>query len=616
MKHFDIIVVGGGHAGIEAAYIASQFNLNIAIITMPESPLGSAPCNPSVGGIGKGQVVRELDALGGLMGILADKAGIQYRTLNDSKGFAVQSSRVQIDKELYAFEAENLIESIRNIEVIREKVLSISAEDSIYEVQTESDSYSSTKIVITVGTFLNGKLHTGSETKVGGRVDCESSKGLNDLFSAIKANSLRFKTGTPPRLDKNTINYQKLEEQPSDSSVRNFHVMNKPFERSIPQVSCYLAKTNPETMQIIRDNKEKSPMFNGQIQGTGARYCPSIEDKAYRYPDKNVHHVFVEPEGLNLPTMYPSGISSSLPKEVQLDYVRSIEGLERAEILVYGYAVEYDVVDTTELDLTLQYISMPGLYFAGQVNGTSGYEEAAGQGFIAGVNASLSFLGKYPLILNRHDSYIGVMIEDLTSNLRDEPYRLFTARAENRLYLREDNSIARMRPYRSSLGLNTALDEYEDQFLAKFEATIEFCRSFMIEEDSELLKRFSGSSDLQRLNRRMSVAELMKQAWLNPIEVLNTVCSLYQVVIDYDVCRSVAISVKYDGYITRSQAQTDKIKKMDNMAVDWEKICASTNISFECKQRILRIKPQTFGQIKLIEGIRPATLAVIASKAL
>jgi tRNA uridine 5-carboxymethylaminomethyl modification enzyme len=616
MKHFDIIVIGGGHAGIEAAYIASQFELNIAIITMPESPLGSAPCNPSVGGVGKGQVVRELDALGGLMGILADKAGIQYRTLNDSKGFAVQSSRVQIDKDLYAKEAEKFIAEISNIEVLREKVVGVKFDDQIYTVSSTENSYTSSKLIVTVGTFLNGKLHTGSETKSGGRVDCNPSKGLNDLFASIKSQPLRFKTGTPPRLDKNTIDYAKLEEQPSDSSVRNFHLMNQPFDRAVSQVSCYLAKTNDETMNIIRDNKEKSPMFNGQIKGTGARYCPSIEDKAYRYPDKNVHHVFVEPEGLNSPTMYPSGISSSLPKEVQLEYVRSMEGLENAEILIFGYAVEYDVVDTTQLDQTLQYIESPGLYFAGQVNGTSGYEEAAGQGLIAGANASLDILARKPLILSRHDSYIGVMIEDLTSNLRDEPYRLFTARSENRLYLREDNSIARMRPYRSNLDLHMDLDRYEEEFLEKFETTSEFCQNFMINEDSLILKKYSGHGEHQQLTRRMSVAELLKQAWINPVEVLLDVTSHFKLQIPYDICRSVAISVKYDGYITRSQNHTDKIKRMDNMRVDWEKICSSTNISFECKQRIQRIKPQTFGQIKLIEGIRPATLAVIAAKAL
>lgn len=614
MKTFDVLVVGGGHAGIEAAYIASQFGLEVGIITIPGIGLGSAPCNPSVGGVGKGQVVRELDSLGGLMGILADKAGIQFRTLNDSKGFAVQSSRVQIDKDKYSEEAEKIIASIPNITVIREKVTTIS-KNSFFEVVGEN-KYLSKKVIMTVGTFLNGKMHTGSEQSLGGRIGCEKSGGLQDLFADIKTRPQRFKTGTPPRLHKDTIDYSKLEEQPSDSSVRNFHCLHLPFERHISQVSCYLARTNQSTMEIIRANKEKSPMFNGQIKGVGARYCPSIEDKAFRYPEKHVHHVFIEPEGLDLDTVYPSGISSSLPKEVQENYVRSIEGLEKAEIKVYGYAVEYDVVDTTDLKLTLEHTQIENLYFAGQVNGTSGYEEAAGQGFIAGANAALSVLGLDPLILSRHESYIGVMIEDLTSNTRDEPYRLFTARSENRLFIREDNSLLRMWPYRTKFMLNYPIDQYQRAFIQQYEELMNFCDETMISEKSPLMKEFSGEGDLQQLNRRMSVSEILRQAWLNPITTLERVLAFHGIELSYDLVRTVAISKKYDGYIKRSEDQFEKLKKMDNMKISWEEITASNNISFECKQRIARIRPDTFGQLKLIEGIRPATLAVVAAKAL
>lgn len=615
MKTFDVLVIGGGHAGIEAAYIASQFGIEVGIITIPGIGLGSAPCNPSVGGVGKGQVVRELDALGGLMGILADKAGIQFRTLNDSKGFAVQSSRVQIDKYKYSIEAEALIASIPNISVIREKVNSITKQDNLFQV-TGVNTYTAKKIIMTVGTFLNGKLHTGNEQTPGGRVGCEKSSGLQDLFSEIKTRPQRFKTGTPPRLHKDSIDYSKLEEQPSDSSVRNFHCLHDPFDRHISQVSCYLARTNENTMEIIRSNKEKSPMFNGQIKGVGARYCPSIEDKAFRYPEKHVHHVFIEPEGLDLDTVYPSGISSSLPKEVQEQYVRSIEGLEKAEIKVYGYAVEYDVVDTTDLKLTLEHTQIESLYFAGQVNGTSGYEEAAGQGFIAGSNAALSILGLDPLILSRHESYIGVMIEDLTSNTRDEPYRLFTARSENRLFIREDNSLLRMWPYRTRFMLNLPIDVYQREFIQQYDDLMAFCDETMISEKSPLMKEFSGEGELQQLVRRMSVSEILRQAWLNPITTLERVLSFHGLSIPYDLIRTVAISKKYDGYIKRSEDQYEKLKKMDNMKIDWEQITASNNVSFECKQRIARIRPDTFGQLKLIEGIRPATLAVVAAKAL
>jgi tRNA uridine 5-carboxymethylaminomethyl modification enzyme len=612
---FDILVVGGGHAGIEAAYIASQFNLNVAIVTMPGIGLGSAPCNPSVGGVGKGQVVRELDALGGLMGILADEAGIQFRTLNDSKGFAVQSSRVQIDKELYSRAAERLIGSIKNIEVIREKVISVSKSENDFEVITTARSYRTKKLIMTVGTFLNGKLHTGSEQKSGGRVDCDVSGGLKEILCAVKTRSYRFKTGTPPRLRKNTLDYSNLQEQPSDPAVRNFHCLNSPFERKSRQVSCFLAHTNTETMEIIRANKEKSPMFNGQIKGTGARYCPSVEDKAYRYPDKNIHHVFIEPEGLDLDTVYPSGISSSLPKEIQKAYVQSIQGLERAEIVVHGYAVEYDVIDTTALNLTLEHSELRNLYFAGQVNGTSGYEEAAGQGFIAGANASMCLLGLGELVLSRHESYIGVMIEDLTSNLRDEPYRLFTARSENRLFLREDNSILRMEPYRRQFSLNLAMDIYHREFKGRFEMLSEFCDKTMISENSDLMRSLEGEGELQRLNRRMSISELLKQAWLNPVITLQRILDTHGLKLSYDLVRSMAISKKYDGYIKRSEDQYEKLKKLDGMKLSWSDLCASKNISFECKQRIGKIKPETFGQLKLIEGIRPATLVVVASRA-
>jgi tRNA uridine 5-carboxymethylaminomethyl modification enzyme len=615
MNTFDITIIGGGHAGIEAAHIAAQFGLNIAIITMPGIGLGSAPCNPSVGGVGKGQVVRELDALGGLMGILADKAGIQFRTLNDSKGFAVQSTRVQIDKDRYSQEAEAIIASIPNISVIREKVIEIKNTDD-FEIVTENRTYKSHKVIMTVGTFLNGKLHTGSEQTIGGRVGCEASHGLTNIFSEIKTKPYRFKTGTPPRLDKSTIDYSKLEEQPSDSAVRNFHCLHQPFKRFSSQVSCYLARTNIETMQIIRNNKDQSPMFNGQIKGVGARYCPSIEDKAFRYPDKNIHHVFVEPEGLDSDTMYPSGISSSLPKDVQQDYVNSIQGLENAKIKIHGYAVEYDVIDTTELKLTLEHVQIPHLYFAGQVNGTSGYEEAAGQGLIAGANAALAILGMNPLILSRHESYIGVMIEDLTSNTRDEPYRLFTARSENRLFIREDNSILRMFPYRAQFMLNTPMDEYQRSFMEAYQDLISFCDETMIPETSPLMAEFSGDGELQKLTRHMSVAEVLRQAWVNPITTLERILSYNGITLSADLIRTVAISKKYDGYIKRSESQYERLKKMDSMKINWEKLAASNNISFECKQRIGRIRPETFGQLKLIEGIRPATLAVVASKAL
>jgi len=607
---FDITIVGGGHAGVEAAYIASQFkSLNIAIITLPGVGLASAPCNPAIGGVGKGQVVRELDALGGVMGKLADISGIQFRILNESKGYAVQSTRIQIDKDIYSKNAEALIESISNITIIREKVEGIKSLDEGFEISTESSTWNTKKMIVTVGTFLNGKIHTGEIQKSAGRVNCESSNSLADFFGEIKTIGGRFKTGTPARIYKDTVDYTKLEKQESDMAVNTFHVLHGTNERFLSQVPCYIAYTNDSTMKSIRDNKERSPMFNGQISGVGTRYCPSIEDKAYRYPDKNRHHVFVEPEGLERNTVYPSGVSTSLPKDVQDEFYSSIEGLENCKIETYGYAVEYDVIDTTQLNYCLEYKSMTGLYFAGQVNGTSGYEEAAGQGYIAGVNAALSLLGKPSLILSRNESYIGVMIEDLISNLRDEPYRLFTARSENRLYVREDNSILRINKYRKQLALDMEIDRYQQKFENSFNRYMSIIQEFYISPDDEFIK----ISDLT-VPRRVSLAELVKQANLNPVKVLKDYFDFNGILLDQRLVECLAISIKYEGYINKATEQYQKVHKFSDKPIDWIKLSNSENISFECKQRIARIKPETFAQLKIIEGIRPATLAVVASE--
>lgn len=612
MNEFDIIIVGGGHAGVEAAHIASQFtNLNIALISIPGIGLASAPCNPSIGGVGKGQVVREIDALGGIMPKLADMAGIQFRTLNESKGYAVQSTRVQIDKNLYSKFAESELSKIKNLTIILDKIIDIDKENNIFNVTSLDNKYKAKKLILTVGTFLNGKMHLGSEQTLGGRVDCESSGSLEGIFKNIKTLTQRFKTGTPPRLKYSSVDTSVMEEQPSDSSVRNFYKFNNPFERNLEQVSCYLARTNEATMKSIRDNLDKSPMYNGQINAVGARYCPSIEDKAARYPDKNNHHVFVEPETLEKTTFYPSGISSSLPRDVQDEIVHSIQGLEKAEIEVYGYAVEYDVLDTTELNMTLEHKKVPGLYFAGQVNGTSGYEEAAGQGLIAGSNAALAIMDKDPLIISRKEAYIGVMIEDLVSNTRDEPYRLFTARSENRLYIREDNSILRMYNYRKLLGLNNLHDHYNEMFnnlFIKFSSIIS--NTYISPNDAFLV------NNEIKIPRRISLSELLKQANLDPINTLKLYFDYLRLDVGEDLINCLAISNKYAGYINKSNESSKKWNKLENKKLKWEELLKSENISFECKRRIEKIQPQTFGQLSRIEGIRPATLAAVAGSTL
>lgn len=613
---YDIVILGAGHAGLEAAWAASQFGLKVAMLTMPGVPIASTPCNPSVGGVGKGQVVREIDALGGVMGKIADMAGIQYRTLNQSKGHAVHSTRVQVDKEIYSKTAEQLVSKRENIQVVRRKIDKISFDNGLFNlIDSQGDCYQCMKLVITTGTFLSGKLHVGEEQSLGGRVGAPASVGLQELLGLVKTLNLRFKTGTPPRIDKKTIDFSVMEKQDSDDLTPNFHFLHDSFKRFKTQSACYLTRTNDETLSIIRGNKDRSPMYNGQIKGIGPRYCPSIEDKAFRYLDRNSHHVFIEPEGLDLDTMYPSGISTSLPKDVQLDFVHTMKGLEKAEILVYGHAVEYDVVDTSYLDRTLQYRDIPGLYFAGQVNGTSGYEEAAGQGIMAGINASLAFLGQEALVLDRQDSYIGVMIDDLVSSQRDEPYRLFTARSENRLYLREDNCLVRMAPYRKHLNLEMEIDKALDEYLWQVKLLEDLCQKFVFKADKNELQRFLDNQ-YGPIESSLTLAELIKRPNLDPVVVLNQELLRANLSFDLRVVTTVAIGIKYEGYINRAKEETDRLAKLSRKSINWKELIESKNISHECRLRIARIRPETFGQLRMMEGIRPATLAYVAGNVL
>lgn len=611
LKSFDVLILGGGHAGVEAAWASQQFNLKVGIVSMPGVGLASAPCNPAVGGVGKGQVVREIDALGGVMGKLADLAGIQYRILNDSKGFAVQSTRVQIDKEKYSEYAEELIEK-SSVEVIRDRVIQVYKENSLFVCVGDNFTLRTKSLVVTTGTFLNGKLHTGEDMTVGGRVDQEAAPGLGDIFTKINTLKKRFKTGTPPRINRHSIDFSKMEAQPSDDNTLNFHWAHKSNDRNLEQVECFLTRTNEETLGIIRENKERSPIFNGQIQGIGPRYCPSIEDKAFRYLDRNVHHVFVEPEGLGIDTFYPNGISTSLPKEVQQDFLRTINGLEKAEIDVFGYAVEYDVVDTLFMKRTMEHQEEEGLYFAGQVCGTSGYEEAAGQGLVAGLNAALKLLDRDPFILSRDISYIGVMVEDLVTNERDEPYRLFTARSENRLFIREDNSIERLYNAREKLRLDLPVDRRNKSFIKAKVALENLCdETFYLPNPKN--KELFDELGLGGLKEKINLSEILKRSHINPVEILASILKRSGLTADLRLVRTVAITIKYRGYIAREEIENSALNRLENKNLRWETLLDNSNLSFECKQRISKIRPETFGQLKRIEGIRPATLAFVAS---
>jgi len=611
-NNFDVIVIGGGHAGVEAAWAAMSQHLSVALVTMPGVAIASMPCNPSIGGVGKGQVVREIDALGGLMGKLADASAIQYRILNESKGYAVRSTRIQADKDLYSKNAE-LIFEMSEVTVIRNKVLDIKKNQSVFEIKADNGNfYYSDKLIITTGTFLNGKLHTGANQAEGGRFECEKSPGLTEIFGNLKKSPVRFKTGTPPRLNRDSIDYSKMDIQNSDPKTRNFSAENNAYFRNCEQVPCYLTRTTPETMKFIRDNKEKSPMFNGQITGIGPRYCPSIEDKAFRYLDRNEHHIFIEPEGLNLNTIYPNGISTSLPADIQEKIVQTIPGLELAKIEVYGYAVEYDVVDTSFLKQTLEYKEIDGLYFAGQVCGTSGYEEAAGQGIIAGINAARSFWGLENLILDRSESYIGVMIEDLVSNVRDEPYRLFTSRSENRLEIREDNVLTRMYPYRKQLGLSEYLDLFYEKYNSQYDVLLKLVNEVMFKESSADDCQWFDENSYGEIVERIFLTDLLRRANIDPYEVLKNYMAKIGLIFLDQVTLSVAVECKYHVYVTKMQQESEKFKKLLAKKINWEQFSDSKNVSFECRQRITRIRPETFGQLKNIDGIRPATLAYVA----
>ena len=608
MDKFEIVIIGGGHAGVEAAFACARLNKNSCLITNSQDDIGKMSCNPAIGGIGKSHLVKEIDAMGGLMGIAADYAGIHFRVLNASKGAAVRATRSQSDRVLYSNKVKDIINSEHLLTVVNcevSEVLLLNGEACGVKL-TNGETIHSEKVILTAGTFLNGKLFTGEEEQEGGRIGDKPSKKLADFLLSLNLKSGRLKTGTPPRIAANTVNWSATKEQPSDfpRPTMSFVTTDKVHPK---QMSCYITRTNIKTHEIIMEGIEKSPMFSGKIEGLGPRYCPSIEDKIHRFSDKDSHQIFIEPEGLTSKEIYPNGISTSMPKQIQQRMVNSIQGFEEAVITKHGYAVEYDFFDPRELNHTLETKKIKNLYFAGQINGTTGYEEAAAQGLVAGINASLTIDEKPPWIPKREESYIGVLIDDLVTLGTKEPYRMFTSRAEHRLLLREDNADQRLSPIAKKLGLIN--DERWVNFNRKLED---------IEKEKERLKNFKLSPyQINKLHKKskakrqtgVSAFELLKRpeiTYKGLCEILNITPEKSEIALD------VTTNQKYSGYIQRQKKEIKKVKKNENALIpeqiDFNQI---EGLSNESKQKLSLVKPKTLAHAQRIPGLTPAAISLL-----
>ncbi len=610
MTAFDVVVIGGGHAGIEAAHAAWKLGVKAALVTMDLNAIGRMSCNPAIGGVSKGQIVRDIDALGGLMGILADRAGIQFRMLNRSKGPAVWGPRAQSDMDLYAKFAQETLQNLKGLELIEGELLSFERlADSSLRLQISNGMVCSAKaLIIASGTFLASRMFTGLSSSIGGRVGEPSADSLSECIARAGIRLRRLKTGTPSRLDPDSIDFGKCEVQPGDAepwafSDRHAGVLNN-------RAVCWITRTNLKTHEILRSGFKDSPMFSGKIKGLGPRYCPSIEDKINRFGDKDGHQLFLEPETAKIGRIYVNGFSSSLPEEIQIAALRSIQGLEQVKILQIGYAVEYDAIDATQLYSTYECKNFPGLYFAGQVCGTSGYEEAAGQGLIAGINAALKIKGEESLILGRSESYIGVMTDDLTHFLLEEPYRMFTSRAEYRLFLRADNAEARLKARARVIGM---IDDADFRVWEERKAQIARVQKRLYSESGEvsMINKILAGSGQSGVSERTRWAQILRRPGVNP-EVFFEKAFPEESLMRRDQWFIFAEET-YAGFFERQAREIEHEKKMENIRLsadmDYESIPA---LSKESRQRLSKAKPLTVGQASRIPGIRPTDIAVLA----
>lgn len=593
---YDVIVMGAGHAGCEAALASARMGLRTLLLTMSLDTIAKMSCNPAVGGIAKGHMVREIDALGGEMGKVTDATGIQFRMLNATKGPAVWAPRAQADKVAYQYAMKHRLEKTANLEIKQGTIEEIQiVSDKISSVTTkEGIVYRTKTLILSSGTFLRGLLHIGETNYSGGRAGDQPSVGLSACLEKLGLKLGRLKTGTPPRINRRSIDFSLTEEQPGDPDVR-FSFDDEQIVR-LPQVSCHITYTTEKTKEVILTNLHRSPMYSGKIRGIGPRYCPSIEDKVVRFADKERHQIFLEPEGLNTEEIYVNGISSSLPFDVQLEVIHSIPSLRNAEIMRPAYAIEYDYVVSGQMSSSLECTSIAGLFFAGQINGTSGYEEAAGQGIIAGINAANYVLGKPALILKRSEAYIGVMIDDLVTKGLDEPYRMFTSRAEHRLLLRQDNADLRLRRYGYELGL---IDKERYARLEKKEKAIK-------EEVLRLQKVFK-----QFNGKGYSLAQLL----CRPENSYASLLSAYpEAIFDHgkETNLQIELEIKYAGYIERQQGEVNKLSHIENIRIPENFDFATVHgLRLEAKQKLIKLKPDNLGQASRISGVSPADISVL-----